>query len=106
MKDLNTLIKNKIAEATPDYANGQEITFTNKTYTVENDGYIQVVFAYTVSGIDVDDKLFINEEFVFWNRSDDKWNCAYTSMLQVRKGDIIRYENKGQNVSAKYYPFR
>lgn len=106
MKDLNTLIKNKIAEATPDYANGQEITFTNKAYTVEKDGYVQVKFNYTTEGIDVDDKVFINEENLYYNRSDNKWNAFYSPIIQVRKGDIVRYENKAQKVSAKYYPYR
>lgn len=106
MKDLNTLIKNKIAEATPDYANGQEITFTNKTYTAENDGYIQLRFNYTAGVSDVNDALYINERLVFYNCASVVWQNPCTPIFQVKKGDVIRYTNRAQQVFGTYYPYR
>lgn len=106
MKDLNTLIKNKIAEATPDYANGQEITFTNSTYTVENDGYIQLRFNYTAGVSDVNDALYINARLVFNNAASVVWQNPCTPIFQVKKGDVIRYTNRAQQVFGTYYPYR
>ena len=47
MQDLNKLIQDKVEKAVseiktvkvPDYENRQEVTFVNKSYTIEEDGY-------------------------------------------------------------------
>lgn len=59
--------------STPDYEKREEITFTNKAYTVQEDGYIQVYFKYTEKVEIVEDRLFINNQEIFSNHSGVTW---------------------------------
>lgn len=92
--------------STPDYEKREEITFTNKAYTVQEDGYIQVYFKYTEKVEIVEDRLFINNQEIFSNRSGVTWQNPISPPFQVKRGDIISFLNKAQQVVGWYYPIR
>lgn len=113
--DWNKLLDEKVEEKvtsfipTPDYEKIEEIAFTNKSYTVQKDGYIQVWFTYTAgvdAGVGVYDGLFVNNMKVFNNNANTGWQNPITPPFLVKKGDVITYENKAQKVTGYYYPIR
>lgn len=115
MENLNELINSKVQHAMsesmplPDYANCQEITFTNNSYTVENFGYIQLFFYYT-SSVDaltgVEDFMMINGKTVFRNNSSVSWQNVYSPIFLVKKDDVVSFTNRAQSVQGFYYPIR
>lgn len=110
MKELDTIIQEKIAETicTPDYGNGTQITFTNKEYTVEENGYIQMSFVYTapINSGGVGDFLYINNNMFFRNSANTTWQNALSPIFPVKQGDVIRYENKAQSVTGTFFSIR
>lgn len=115
MEDLNKFIESKIEEKAktqvvgPDYKKCETITFTNKSYTVQKDGYIQVHFYYTSSmneATGILDYLYINNAVVFRNNASVCWQNPYSPIFSVKKGDVIRYTNDAQQVTGFYYPIR
>lgn len=114
VEDLNKLIEDKVNEKitstipAPDYTNVETVSFTNKSYTVQKDGYIQVEFEYTqlVEAGKLWDKFYINNIRVYMNKLGTTWKNDYTAIFPVKKGDIITYENTAQQVIGYYYPIR
>lgn len=112
MENLNTLIEAKVNEAmkvsipSPNYESRQMINFTNESYVVEKDGYIQMFFYYNTSMQQTSDALYINNVLVFVNRSPDVWQNAYSPIFSVKKGDVVSYYNMCQEVTGYYYPIR
>ena len=90
----------------PDYANQEKITFTNKSWEADRDGYVQIFFQYTGNKPNSGNSVKINEKEVFWSSVEANWCNIYTPLLMVKKGDIIQYSNSAQNVYTYYYPFR
>ena len=115
VQELNQLIKDKVKEvatqlvASPDYANPQQLTFTNQSYTVENDGFIQFYFNYNTYLTDpkgVNDDITINGTQVFRNSSDNTWQNARSPIFPVKKGDTIQYTKTAHEVTVYYYSIR
>lgn len=113
MQDLNKLIQDKVEKAVseiktvkvPDYENRQEVTFVNKSYTIEEDGYFQMYLYYQKSS-SVNDRIFINGIAVFLNSIPDDWNNIISPIYEVKKGDVITYECTAQTVVGYYLPSR
>ena len=91
----------------PDYENRKTITFVNKEYTVENDGYVEISFAYTtgISG-SIKDYVFINDTCLFSSYLPLNWSNCCSPLLVVKKGDVVKYQNTAQIVTGYYYNFR
>lgn len=108
MEDLTTLINKKVKEArpTPDYANAKTINFTGKTWTVEEDGYVQISFGYESSVTEVMDKIIINNKLIFANNTQAGWQNPFSPIFEVKKGDVITYSNTAHYVNGFYYPIR
>ena len=111
MEDLNKLIEDKIKNSItgPDYNKRESITFTNKSYTVQEDGYIQVYFKY-LSGVNagsgVQDFLRINNVIVFANNASVNWQNPWSPIFLVKKGDLISYSATAQEITGFYFPIR
>ena len=92
----------------PDYENVKEITFNNdKSYTVEEDGYIQINFGYTAQiDIVMNDYMYINNILIYKNANSSKWSNALSPLFLVKKGDLVTYKNTAQSVIGLFYNFR
>lgn len=114
MENLNTLIENKVKDAmktsmpTPDYAKRESFTFTDNSYTVQKDGYIQVFFHYTDAVASfARDEMWINDISVFMTSLDNTgWANTYTPIFPVKKDDVIKISHRSQDPKGYYYPMR
>ena len=78
----------------PDYTNREKIAFTNKSYVVEKDGYIQISFRYpNALTSDVTDYFTINDVRVFWNGINAKYANVISPLFLVKSGDVVTYSN-------------
>ena len=90
----------------PDYANRTTITFTNKSYTVESDGCIQIYFSYSNDVSYTADSVSVNNKIVYSCGTSSKYANMMTPFLFVKAGDVVQYTNTSQNVTGYYYSLR
>ena len=110
------MIENKLKEIennkfegilpTPNYGEATRISFVNKSYTADKEGYIQIYFHYTSNKSDSIDSVSINGVEIYRFNTSSSWQNVKTPMLAVKKGDIISYSNGAQDVQTFFYNIR